>query len=270
MKRAELPAALLNCCCCVISPPSVRHFPPFPHCFPLLPPHRLLRSPRCIPPPFSLSSSCLSLSACLPALRRLACPCRPAILLLVILSVLVVFSSCPLSSCRPAPHRLACPCCLSILFRIVLSSFHLVLCRLSCPHLILPVLVVFPVLLIVFPVLLVVFPVLLVVFPVLLLSSSSLLFFVQPPPLLLRQTLLLLLSLLLPVDSPCRLSPSTPLLPVDSAPGFDSPPPSTRCHWVRQVRLPVMCCCSSCYHPRCRCIFRLSSGRHSDDVGCGW
>ena len=78
-------------------------------------------------------------------------------------------------------------------------------------------------------------------------------------------------STLLLVYRPPRLPSSSStllLLPVDSAPGFDSPPPGTRCRWVR-VRLPAMCCCCrSRYRPRCR-YRRLrpfagvaSSGRH--------
>ena len=77
-------------------------------------------------------------------------------------------------------------------------------------------------------------------------SSTLLLFFFVEPPLLLHQLSSLSLTLLL-------------LLPVDSAPGFDSLAPGTRCHWVRRVRLPTMCCrrcryCPHChYRPRCHC-----------------
>jgi len=85
-------------------------------------------------------------------------------------------------------------------------------------------------------------------------SSSSptlLLFFVEPPR---RRTSSS--STFLVVDPPPRLPSSSStllLLPVDSAPGFGSPPPGTRCRWVR-VRLPAMCCCCrSRYRPRCRC-----------------
>jgi len=94
-------------------------------------------------------------------------------------------------------------------------------------------------------------------------SLSNLLFFFVEPLLLLRQPSSLLSTLLL-------------LLPVDSAPGFDSPAPGTCCRWVRQVHLPTMCCHRCRYRPHCRCrrhrLFAgvASSGRKVVMVATMW
>lgn len=105
-------------------------FPPFPRCFPLLPPRGLPRSPR-------RSSSPSSSSSCCPTLRRLACPCLPA------LRRLVVLPSCFSSSCLSSSPSLPVPCRLAVLLPVVLpvlvvfpscsASSCLSSARLACP-----------------------------------------------------------------------------------------------------------------------------------------